>query len=258
MIAFVLNGGTFSDDILTRSIVVAMSLRNKSNINYDFNILNYVKRYRLEIIAELAKIVSNSFKKPNSTYEVKSKLFKFKKWAHTMGTILSSNKMYDFLANQDSIKMKSDPVIKEIESLIDVKKIISHQRYSPRQIVEMIYNDSCFDGESDISNKTKILGRKLTLLDGSYIGLETLFRINKTSSGNNPKYSFIPSGGENGDNQDISSERDIILEFKSNEKTKQEYNSQNSEEIEINPLEGYSEQEIKELLKDTGKHHDNI
>lgn len=110
--------------------------------------------------------------------------------------------------------MKSDPVIKEVESLIDSNKIIPHQRYTPRKIVEMIFDDSCFDGESNISNKTKILGRKLTQLNGSFIGLEGLFRINKMSSGNNPIYCFIPSSGDNGEEQGRSPKTEIILEFK--------------------------------------------
>ncbi len=54
MIGFTLNGGVFSHDLLVRQVIISLHSSQAHKLDYDFDVLGYVKKHRNEIISALA------------------------------------------------------------------------------------------------------------------------------------------------------------------------------------------------------------
>ena len=106
---FTLNKGSFSDDLVVRSVNLSLSYKNKKVMNEDFDPVAFVFKNRGKILGEIANMVSRSFL-VNESVQLNSGNFKFKSWAKKVQCVLRANGFDGFLSNQVQLSKRVNPL----------------------------------------------------------------------------------------------------------------------------------------------------
>lgn len=106
-----LNGGTFSEDILDRSIVIELSHENKSKLPFEFNglISEFVKEHKREIIRELGTMIKVAHNGSKSYRPIEG-MHRFNSWANKVNHVMTFNG-FSFLNSHKTKKMSNDPLL---------------------------------------------------------------------------------------------------------------------------------------------------
>jgi hypothetical protein len=190
LIAFTINNGIFSKDILVRSLIISLSASQKHVMDMSLDIVKYTVEYRQEIVSELADMMENAIKSDYSglAADIPVSDFKFKRWASTIANILKSLGYDNFLTNQDLLKSNADPLLKGLEEAIIEYDLID--KYLAAQKIIPFIPQEVFEGVGTPSGRITCLGQKLSLLNGKSFGSDKTIKVTKKMSGNNSTYLF--------------------------------------------------------------------
>jgi hypothetical protein len=217
-----LNGGTFSEDILDRSIVIELSHEAKKKEEFPYNgmISEYVREHKDEILQELGSMIRSA-----SLHESFSKktigLHRFNDWASKVKNVMNFHG-FSFLDTYKTKKMSSDPLLISLVRLVleekphhpfyvpkveefGTKKFFFDEPKSAREILDEI-KERKYELQNDLS--VALLGKQLQRVaknqnnvfeyeDERYsISVECL---KSSKGGNNKTYSvkavlILPSG----------------------------------------------------------------
>jgi hypothetical protein len=126
-----LNGGTFSEDILDRSIVIELSHEAKKKEEFPYNgmISEYVREHKDEILQELGSMIRSA-----SLHDSFSKktigLHRFNDWANKINNVMNLHG-FSFLDTYKTKKMSSDPLLISLVRLVLEEKP-PHSFYVPK------------------------------------------------------------------------------------------------------------------------------
>lgn len=226
LIIFTLNKGVFSDDILTRSVIISLTEELYHVIDHSFDVIQYTKDNRQEILCEIGHFIKIAYKHDFDKIEFSPSLksFKFKKWGWHIGKILEANNIQGFLSNQDEIKAQADEFLVYLEELLTEKKALEFQRkITATDIAKEIGYEP--EGSKSLDQKSQYIGRRLSELNGKEFGNFTRYKVTKHISGNSSYYRFsVVSGSHEGN-----------LNFKDKDVVNSKNNNFSSNSTELSP-----------------------
>lgn len=202
ILGLTLNGGVFSNDLLTRQVVLSLHSAQEAKLIHDFDVLGFVKENRSRIISALAYLrLAKKKIVPNSIEGIGS--FKFLRFAKHVNAILHANNIGGFLTNQDDLKSKSDPFLVALLDFLHSRLTNgSHFSLTPGQIASCL-PEEVFSEVAGRSNYAAEVGRRLSKYVGKSIGSDPEYKVVKKTSGNNSTYYFGIKDGQVGGNSDL-------------------------------------------------------
>lgn len=166
---FTLNKGAFSDDLVTRSICISLSRKSKETMDYSFNPKEFVTQNRSKILGEIANFIEHASKNDYHNIELSDKFenFKFKKWAYEISKIMKVNNVKGFLANQNHLAKRVNPLQIAVENFIS-QKILAYNvarttGFTASDIVREIPSN-VFNGETSYRSKVTKVGKIMSQL----------------------------------------------------------------------------------------------
>lgn len=190
-----INTGSFSDDMVTRSVTLSLSKKSIKKMDYEFNPKEFVKKNRTKILSELACFVERALEiNCFETFIPPSFAnFKFKKWASNISQILMANDVFGFLSNQDELSKRVNPMLTAVENAVVQRILRVNVTLSVKVTASDILEDipkNVFNGDNNIRSMVTQVGKILSQM--SLIELdECMIKISKeknSDGGNSASY----------------------------------------------------------------------
>lgn len=194
LVIFTLNGGSFSLDLTTRSLYIALTAKQSNKINFDKNPKDFVKKNRNNILGEALHLILNYLSKTDKNASNKKyPNFKFNLWAKQIDEILTANGFTGFLENQQHLKDKHDPFRDSVEEfLVRLDVFDMESGLKPHEVLDRL-NPEIFEDSKNIRSRSMKLSQFFK--DNPEIQIEeSVYTIQKvpdpSSGGQSKKYKF--------------------------------------------------------------------